>query len=183
MVEPNSPGSDSAAIKNAIGICFAIVLVSCVAGFFGQASGEIIRLDQKLDEIVSSDARVEKLAGGFGFVEGPVWDRRGGYLLFSDIPANVINTWTPDGKVSVLVKPSGFTGTDPSDVGSQNNNGKEVVTLIGSNGLDAGPARPDRSSRARGPRHRAYPSYLSARTVRWPLFSPHPLCKRGRWNC
>jgi gluconolactonase len=135
MVEPNSPGSDSAAIKNAIGICFAIVLVSCVAGFFGQASGEIIRLDQKLDEIVSSDARVEKLAGGFGFVEGPVWDRRGGYLLFSDIPANVINTWTPDGKVSVLVKPSGFTGTDPSDVGSQNNNGKEVVTLIGSNGL------------------------------------------------
>jgi gluconolactonase len=135
MVEPNSPGSDSTSIKGAIGICFAIVLVSCAARLFGQAGGETIRLDPKLDEIVSSDARVEKLAGGFGFVEGPVWDRRGGYLLFSDIPANVINKWTPDGKVSVFVKPSGFTGTDPSDVGSQNNNGKEVVTLIGSNGL------------------------------------------------
>jgi sugar lactone lactonase YvrE len=134
MVEPNSRGSDTAT-KRAIGICFAIVLASCAARLFGQAGSEIIRLDPKLDEIVSSDAGVEKLAGGFGFVEGPVWDRRGGYLLFSDIPANVINKWTPDGKVSVLVKPSGFKGTDPSDVGSQNNNGKEVVTLIGSNGL------------------------------------------------
>ena len=139
MVEPNSRGSDSAAIKSAMGIWFAILLVSCAARLFGQAGGEIIRLDPKLDEIVSSDARVEKLADGFGFVEGPVWVRQGGYLLFSDIPANVINKWTPDGKVSVFLKPSGFTGTDPSDVGSQNNNGKEVVTLIGSNGLTLDP--------------------------------------------
>jgi gluconolactonase len=135
MVEPNSSSSDSAAIKRAMGIRFAILFVSCAARLFGQAGGEIIRLDPKLDKIVSSDAKVEKLAGGFGFVEGPVWARQGGYLLFSDIPANVINKWTLDGKVSVFVKPSGFTGTDPSDVGSQNNNGKEIVTLIGSNGL------------------------------------------------
>lgn len=133
--EPNSSGNDRAAIKSATNICFAIGLVLLAARLFGQASGEIVRLDPKLDEIVPSDAKVEKLAGGFGFVEGPVWDRKGGYLLFSDIPANVINKWTPDGKVAVLVKPSGFTGADPSDVGSQNNNGKEVVTLIGSNGL------------------------------------------------
>src|ERR1700730_15972090 len=137
MVEPNPPARNRAAIKSAIGISFAIVLVSCAARLFGQAGGEIIRLDPKLDEIVSSDAKVERLAGGFGFVEGPVWARQGGYLLFSDIPANVINKWTP-GRVSVLVKPSGFTGTDPSDVGSQNNNGKEVVTLIGSDGLVRG---------------------------------------------
>jgi gluconolactonase len=135
MVQPNSLRSRKTAIKGAASICFAAVLVLLAARLFGQAGGEIVRLDPKLDEIVPSDAKVEKLAGGFGFVEGPVWVRPGGYLLFSDIPANVINKWTPDGKVSVLVKPSGFTGADPSDVGSQNNNGKEVVTLIGSNGL------------------------------------------------
>jgi gluconolactonase len=98
-------------------------------------SGEVVRLDAKLDEVVMADAKVEKLAGDLSFAEGPVWVRDGGYLLFSDIPANVINKWTSDGKISAAVKPSGFTGADASDVGSQNNNGKQVVTLIGSNGV------------------------------------------------
>ena len=32
-------------------------------------------------------AQIEKLAGGFGFLEGPVWTNEGGgYLIFSDIP-------------------------------------------------------------------------------------------------
>jgi gluconolactonase len=100
-----------------------------------QGANEVVRLDPALEEIISVDTKVEKLAGDFGFVEGPVWVRQGGYLLFSDIPANAINKWTSDGKVSVFLKPSGFTGSDPSDVGSQNNNGQAVVTLIGSNGV------------------------------------------------
>ncbi len=100
-----------------------------------QGANEVVRLDPTLDQIISSDTKVEKLAGGFGFVEGPVWVRQGGYLLFSDIPANAINKWTLDGKVAVFLKPSGFTGSDPSDVGSQNNNGQAVVTLLGSNGV------------------------------------------------
>jgi gluconolactonase len=100
-----------------------------------QGANEVVRLDPALDEIISVDTKVEKLAGDFGFVEGPVWVRQGGYLLFSDIPANAINKWTSDGKVSDFLKPSGFTGSDPSDVGSQNNNGQAVVTLIGSNGV------------------------------------------------
>ena len=41
-----------------------------------------------MNEIASDGATVEKLAGGFGFLEGPVWVRNPGYLLFSDIPAN-----------------------------------------------------------------------------------------------
>jgi gluconolactonase len=100
-----------------------------------QGANEVVRLDPALDQIISSDTKVEKLAGGFGFVEGPVWVRQGGYLLFSDIPANAINKWTPDGKVAVFLKPSGFTGSDASDVGSQNNNGQAVITLLGSNGV------------------------------------------------
>jgi gluconolactonase len=101
-----------------------------------QGANEVVRLDPGLDDIVSADAKVEKLAGDFGFVEGPVWVRQGkGYLLFSDIPANVINKWIPGGTVSVFLKPSGFTGTDPSDVGGLTNNGHEVVINLGSNGL------------------------------------------------
>jgi gluconolactonase len=100
-----------------------------------QGANEVVRLDPALDQIVSAHTKVEKLADGFGFVEGPVWVRPGKYLLFSDIPANAINKWTPAGKVSVFLKPSGFTGTDATDVGSENNNGHDVVTLIGSNGV------------------------------------------------
>ena len=36
-----------------------------------------------LQAIAYSKAKVEKLSGGFKFVEGPVWDKRG-FLLFSD---------------------------------------------------------------------------------------------------
>src|SRR2546428_13723810 len=91
-----------------------------------QGANEVVRLDPALDQIISSDTKVEKLAGGFGFVEGPGWVRQGGYLLFSDIPANAINKWTPDGKVSVFLKPSGFTGSESADLGSEKHNRQAV---------------------------------------------------------
>src|SRR5215510_14671480 len=63
----------------------------------GGGAGQVVRLDPAVSAIVPADARIEKLAGGFGFVEGPIWVRTGntGYLLFSDIPANQIKKWTP----------------------------------------------------------------------------------------
>lgn len=48
----------------------------------------------ELSSIVAPGAKVEKIAHGFRFIEGPVWDRRG-WLLFSDIPANTIYRWVP----------------------------------------------------------------------------------------
>ncbi|MEX2263843.1 MAG: SMP-30/gluconolactonase/LRE family protein [Bryobacteraceae bacterium] len=89
----------------------------------GQSAGKILKVSPALDAIVPSDAKIEKLAGGFTFTEGPVWMREG-YLLFSDIPNNVINKWTPDGKVSVFRKPAGYDGTDAP-----------AGAFIGSNGL------------------------------------------------
>ncbi|HLJ14033.1 MAG TPA: SMP-30/gluconolactonase/LRE family protein [Bryobacteraceae bacterium] len=96
----------------------------------------IARLSPSLSEIVPDDARVEKLAENFGFLEGPVWVKKGGYLLFSDIPANVIYKWSPDaGKATVFLAYSGFTGKDDSDAGMQLNNGHGMVTLLGSNAV------------------------------------------------
>jgi len=111
-------------------------LLACVR-LSAQNGGQIIRLDPALDALVPVDAHIEKVADGFGFVEGPVWvhTSKPGYLLFSDIPANVINKWTPDGKVSVFLAKSGFAGDDPGDAGYQMNNGHTNVTLYGSNGI------------------------------------------------
>ena len=56
-------------------------------------------------QIVPRNARVEKLAGGLRFTEGPVWIPEGGYLLFSDIPADEIKKWQL-GEVNTFRKPS-----------------------------------------------------------------------------
>jgi gluconolactonase len=100
----------------------------------------VARLNPELDDIIPGDAKVEKLASSFGFLEGPVWVHKGRYLLFSDIPANVIFKFSPDtGKVSVAVPYSGFTGMDASGAGMQLNDGQGMVTLLGSNGVTLDP--------------------------------------------
>jgi sugar lactone lactonase YvrE len=50
----------------------------------------------------------KRIATGFEFTEGPVW-HPSGYLLFSDIPANRIHMWSPDGGVGVFRDPSGHS--------------------------------------------------------------------------
>lgn len=82
----------------------------------------VVRLDATLDKIVPAGAKVEKIASGQRFTEGPVWIRDGGYLLFSDLPMNAIMKWTPGGVVTVYRKDI-FSGPHPDGV------------QIGSNGL------------------------------------------------
>jgi gluconolactonase len=89
----------------------------------GENVGEVARLDPALDEIVPSPLRLEKLAGGFLFTEGPVWVRDGGYLLFSDPDDNRIYRWTPDGELSVFRTKSGYTGADIAEYGQPGSNG------------------------------------------------------------
>src|SRR5260370_26692594 len=47
--------------------------------------------DPHLHDLVASDAPIDRIAGGLGFAEGPVW--RAGHLLFSDIPNKRIVRW------------------------------------------------------------------------------------------
>ena len=63
--------------------------------------------DQAFNAILTVDSAVTKLAGGFKFTEGPVWVADGGYLLFSDIPANRIYRWSSADGASVWREPTG----------------------------------------------------------------------------
>lgn len=72
--------------------------------------GVIERLSPAFDQLAPKDARVERLADGFDWSEGPVWDRKGGFLLFSDVPLNTVFKWQEGKGVSVFKKPSGYTG-------------------------------------------------------------------------
>src|SRR5262245_20592894 len=101
-------------------------------------SNAVVRLDPALDALLSSNARPALLKGDyFGAVEGPVWidAAGGGYLLFSDMAANVIYKWTPAGQLSVFLEKSGYGGNDLNNVGGQYTNGRLHLLLIGSNGL------------------------------------------------
>lgn len=87
------------------------------------AFGEIERFDPALDELIAPDTQIEKLAEGFEWSEGPLWHRQGNYLLFSDVPKNVVHKWDPaDGKVTDFLKPSGYTG-DKQRGGEPGSNG------------------------------------------------------------
>jgi len=88
-------------------------------------TGKVVRLDPGLDRIIAPGARLEKLAGGFQFTEGPVW-HPDGYLLFSDPNANTIYRWSPEGAVSVFRTKSGYTGFD---IGEYHQPGSNGLTL------------------------------------------------------
>ncbi len=74
----------------------------------------IDRLQPELERLVSPDAKLERVGteSNFKWTEGPVWDPAG-FLLFAEIPSNGIYKWTPDGRISVFMQPSGYTGTTP----------------------------------------------------------------------
>jgi len=73
--------------------------------------GSIERLDPALDALLSPDAKIEKLAEGFTWAEGPIWVAAKGALLFSDVPENRVYRWKEGEGISVFLEPSGFTGT------------------------------------------------------------------------
>ncbi len=103
----------------------------------GDASGfAIVKLDPALDAIVSADATLETIGDRFGLTEGPVWveDGAGGHLLFSDLIANVIYKWAPDGQLSAFLE-NIYDGPDLLNVGQQTRRGRMNVIIIGSNGL------------------------------------------------
>src|SRR5436190_953792 len=86
---------------------------------------EVIRNDPAIDAIVPPNPKIFKLAEGFKFTEGPVWNRNGGYLLFSDPNNNTIYKYSPDGngQLTVFREKSGYEGADIAEYGQPGSNG------------------------------------------------------------
>lgn len=92
-----------------------------------ETPAQIVKKDEALDEIVPAGVKIEKLAGGFLFTEGPVWvpksEESDGFLLFSDPNNNVIYRWTQDGQLSIFMTKSGYRGFDIGEYGQPGSNG------------------------------------------------------------
>jgi gluconolactonase len=86
----------------------------------------LFRVDPQFDSLVPRSARLERLATGFLFAEGPLWFPAG-HLWFSDVIGNVVREWSPTTGVREILRPGG----GDESVGSP-------VTYVGPNGMIAG---------------------------------------------
>ena len=76
------------------------------------AEATIDRWDPAMDAIIPKDWKIEKLAEGFGWAEGPIWVKSGGYLLFTDVPGNKMWKWSEKGGLEKFLDPSGAANPD-----------------------------------------------------------------------
>ncbi|MES1226169.1 MAG: SMP-30/gluconolactonase/LRE family protein, partial [Bacteroidota bacterium] len=88
--------------------------------------GKIYSIDSSLENIIPASTKIEKVADGFSFTEGPVW-HPDGYLLFSDPNTNTIYRYDPKNhNVTVYMSHSGYTGADIGDYGQPGSNGLAI---------------------------------------------------------
>lgn len=85
--------------------------------------GQIEKLDSALSSIINENAKIEIIAEGFAWCEGPLWLDESKTLIFSDVPKNIIHSWSEEAGLKDYLTPSGYTGSQPR------------VGEIGSNGL------------------------------------------------
>lgn len=74
--------------------------------------GKIESYDKSFDKLIAPGTKIEVLADGFQWTEGPVWVKEGdsGFLLFSDIPRNSVFRWKKGQGIDLYLKPAGYTG-------------------------------------------------------------------------
>ncbi|MBN7811017.1 SMP-30/gluconolactonase/LRE family protein [Algoriphagus sp. H41] len=85
-----------------------------------QTIGSVERLDSAINVLIPADARIEVLASGFEWAEGPLWLESQQALIFTDVPTNKVWKWTEKDSLSLYLSPSGYLGdrTDKNEPGA-----------------------------------------------------------------
>lgn len=73
--------------------------------------GYLEKLDPRFDALVPPQTKIEVIAEGFTWSEGPVWVPAQQCLLFSDVPRNLVYKWTEAKGLTTFLQSSGYTGT------------------------------------------------------------------------
>lgn len=93
--------------------CFAALLA--ISSFSMKAQnnyptiGRIERIDPELDHLLDVNSKIEIIAKGFTWSEGPVWVKKEKFLLFTDVPENKIHKWTEAKGLETFLEHAGYT--------------------------------------------------------------------------
>ena len=107
------------------------VITTLAAQEKNETIGSIERINPEMDIYVPNGSKVEILARGFGWSEGPVWVDELNAVLFSDVPNNRAYRWDDKNGLTIFLDPSGFTGIVPAN----KNAGSNGLTLNPKNEL------------------------------------------------
>ena len=121
-------------------------LVFCATALVASAADFDVVDKAAFERLFPADAKVQRLATDLKFTEGPIWVQRdGGYLVFSDIPANQLKRWDLKGNLTTFREPSGNSNGNTLDregrlVSAEHGNRRisrtekngEVVTVVDS---------------------------------------------------
>ncbi len=78
-----------------------------------QIVGSVEFLDPKMEVFFDKNAKIEVLADGFTWAEGPVWVSKLNGVVFTDVPNNKAYLWTKKDGLSLFLSPSGMTNHAP----------------------------------------------------------------------
>jgi len=110
-------------MKKALVVALLLVLFASCAKKEEKTLGSIERIDPALDAIVNKDAKVEIIAEGFEWSEGPLWLSDQNILIFSDVPKNIVYKWSEGKDAEIYLTPSGYTGDNSPYSGEEGSNG------------------------------------------------------------
>ena len=96
------------------------VIISLIFSFLNLHSqnntiGSLEFLDPAMEQLIDKNAKIELLAEGFDWAEGPVWVNKLDGVLFSDVPNNKVYMWNEESGLSLFLEPSGMTNYSPTN--------------------------------------------------------------------
>ena len=93
---------------------FLIIVSLVVINTKGQQIfGSVEFLDPRMEVFFDRDTKIEVLAKGFTWAEGPVWVSKLNGVVFTDVPNNKAYLWTEEDGLSLFLSPSGMTNHAP----------------------------------------------------------------------
>ncbi|MCC6282831.1 MAG: SMP-30/gluconolactonase/LRE family protein [Saprospiraceae bacterium] len=99
-------------MKNIGLFCFLLLSLGCARPHTGKIV-QVEILDPAVKNILDEQVEIEVIVTGFVWTEGPLWLAESKTLIFSDVPNNVIHSWSEAGGVKKYLEPSGYTGAVP----------------------------------------------------------------------
>jgi len=125
--------NSSLAISTLAAAAFSLALVAALPSQEGSQESalesspvQLERRDPGIDQIIPKGAKLERIASGFKWTEGPIW--LNGSLYFAEIPSDSIRKWTPRAGVTMFITPSGYSGHTPYGGPEPGSNGMTADT-------------------------------------------------------